>query len=56
MTSSVPLVFLLNVDNTLLDNDQIIADLKDRLTEFAKVEGKRITYPQSHVSLYVKPA
>src|SRR5678809_117256 len=32
MTSSTPLVFLLDVDNTLLDNDQIIADLKHHLT------------------------
>lgn len=33
MTSgAVPLLFLLDVDNTLLDNDQIIADLKQHLT------------------------
>lgn len=27
-----PVVFLLDVDNTLLDNDQVIADLKEHLT------------------------
>mgnify|MGYP003632530309 FL=1 len=31
MTTSVPLVFLLDVDNTLLDNDRIVADLGDHL-------------------------
>ncbi|HWY86945.1 MAG TPA: HAD family hydrolase [Gemmataceae bacterium] len=31
MTS--PVVFLLDVDNTLLDNDQIVADLKEHLTQ-----------------------
>jgi FMN phosphatase YigB (HAD superfamily) len=29
--ASVPLVFLLDVDNTLLDNDRIIADLREHL-------------------------
>jgi len=29
---TAPVVFLLDVDNTLLDNDQIVADLKDHLT------------------------
>ncbi|HTI52101.1 MAG TPA: HAD family hydrolase [Planctomycetaceae bacterium] len=28
-----PVVFLLDVDNTLLDNDQVIADLKSHLTQ-----------------------
>jgi FMN phosphatase YigB (HAD superfamily) len=32
MTPSLPIVFLLDVDNTLLDNDRIVADLKDYLT------------------------
>ena len=32
MTPRVPIVFLLDVDNTLLDNDRIVADLKDHLT------------------------
>jgi hypothetical protein len=31
MTPNVPIVFLLDVDNTLLDNDRIIGDLKDHL-------------------------
>jgi FMN phosphatase YigB (HAD superfamily) len=30
---TTPVVFLLDVDNTLLDNDQIVADLKDHLTQ-----------------------
>jgi FMN phosphatase YigB (HAD superfamily) len=33
MTLPAPAVFLLDVDNTLLDNDRIIADLKRHLTE-----------------------
>jgi len=33
MTPLAPVVFLLDVDNTLLDNDQIIADLKQHLTQ-----------------------
>ena len=33
MTSSSSVVFLLDVDNTLLDNDRIIADLKAHLTQ-----------------------
>jgi hypothetical protein len=42
MTESVPVVFLLDVDNTLLDNDWIIKDLKRYLTrEFGAV-------PQEH--------
>jgi FMN phosphatase YigB (HAD superfamily) len=32
MTLLAPVVFLLDVDNTLLDNDRIIADLKQHLT------------------------
>ncbi len=31
MTTPDPLVFLLDVDNTLLDNDRIVADLGDHL-------------------------
>jgi FMN phosphatase YigB (HAD superfamily) len=31
-TAPVPLVFLLDVDNTLLDNDRVIADLAEHLT------------------------
>jgi FMN phosphatase YigB (HAD superfamily) len=31
MTSRVPVVFLLDVDNTLLDNDQVTRDLKNHL-------------------------
>jgi FMN phosphatase YigB (HAD superfamily) len=33
MAAPVPIVFLLDVDNTLLDNDSIIADLREHLTE-----------------------
>ena len=33
MTQLAPVVFLLDVDNTLLDNDRIIADLKHHLTQ-----------------------
>ncbi len=33
MTRRVPVVFLLDVDNTLLDNDGITEDLKDYLTQ-----------------------
>ena len=32
MTRLEPVVFLLDVDNTLLDNDRVVADLKDHLT------------------------
>ena len=30
---SQPVVFLLDVDNTLLDNDRVVVDLKDHLTQ-----------------------
>lgn len=33
MTPLAPVVFLLDVDNTLLDNDRVIEDLKDHLTQ-----------------------
>ena len=33
MIQPAPVVFLLDVDNTLLDNDRIIDDLKRHLTE-----------------------
>ena len=33
MTHPAPVVFLLDVDNTLLDNDRVIDDLKQHLTE-----------------------
>jgi hypothetical protein len=33
MTPIAPVVFLIDVDNTLLDNDQVTADLKRHLTE-----------------------
>ncbi len=32
MTQPAPVVFLLDVDNTLLDNDQVAADLREHLT------------------------
>ena len=38
MTQLAPVVFLLDVDNTLLDNDRIIADLKQHLTQAFGVE------------------
>jgi FMN phosphatase YigB (HAD superfamily) len=41
MTQPAPLVFLLDVDNTLLDNDRIIADLKEHLTEAFGVERQQ---------------
>ena len=33
MTQLAPVVFLLDVDNTLLDNDRVVADLKRHLTQ-----------------------
>ena len=33
MTQPAPIVFLLDVDNTLLDNDRVVADLKRHLTQ-----------------------
>ena len=33
MTQPAPVVFLLDVDNTLLDNDRVVADLKRHLTQ-----------------------
>ncbi len=33
MTSVVPAVFLLDVDNTLLDNDEVVTDLRQYLTQ-----------------------
>lgn len=36
-----PVVFLLDVDNTLLDNDQIIADLKQHLTRVFGAERQQ---------------
>ena len=42
MTSPHDVVFLLDVDNTLLDNDQIIADLQGRLEgEFGAATARR---------------
>ncbi len=38
MAKPAPVVFLLDVDNTLLDNDRIIVDLKRHLTEAIGVE------------------
>ena len=38
MTQLAPVVFLLDVDNTLLDNDRIIADLKQYLAQAFGVE------------------
>jgi FMN phosphatase YigB (HAD superfamily) len=41
MTPRAPVVFLLDVDNTLLDNDQIIADLKQHLTRVFGTEREK---------------
>ena len=38
MTQAAPAVFLFDVDNTLLDNDSIIADLRHHLIEVSGVE------------------
>jgi len=38
MTQPAPVVFLLDVDNTLLDNDRIVADLKRYLTQVLGAE------------------
>lgn len=53
MRQPAPIVFLLDVDNTLLDNDRITADLKRHLTHNVRAllpdyatEGKLITSPQ----------
>lgn len=41
MRQLAPVVFLLDVDNTLLDNDRILADLKQHLTQALGVECQR---------------
>jgi hypothetical protein len=41
MTKSAPVVFLLDVDNTLLDNDRIITDLKQHLIRAFGVERQQ---------------
>ena len=41
MTELAPVVFLLDVDNTLLDNDRVIEDLKDHLTQAFGVERQQ---------------
>lgn len=41
MTQLAPVVFLLDVDNTLLDNDRIIADLKQHLTQAFGIERQQ---------------
>jgi hypothetical protein len=41
MTQPAPVVFLLDVDNTLLDNDRIIDDLKAHLTQAFGAERQR---------------
>jgi FMN phosphatase YigB (HAD superfamily) len=41
MTPLTPVVFLLDVDNTLLDNDQIIADLNQHLIQTFGVERQQ---------------
>jgi hypothetical protein len=41
MTELAPVVFLLDVDNTLLDNDRVIEDLKNHLTQAFGVERQQ---------------
>jgi hypothetical protein len=41
MTQPAPVVFLLDVDNTLLDNDRVIDDLKRHLTKAFGVERQQ---------------
>jgi hypothetical protein len=41
MTHFAPVIFLLDVDNTLLDNDRVIEDLKDHLTQAFGVERQQ---------------
>ena len=41
MKHVTPVVFLLDVDNTLLDNDRIIADLKEHLTQALGIERQQ---------------
>lgn len=41
MPQSDPVVFLLDVDNTLLDNDQIVDDLKRHMTQAFGVESQQ---------------
>jgi hypothetical protein len=41
MTDRAPVVFLLDVDNTLLDNDRVIADLKQHLNQAFGVERQQ---------------
>ncbi len=41
MTERAPVVFLLNVDNTLLDNDRVIEDLKNHLMQAFGVEREQ---------------
>jgi hypothetical protein len=41
MTQLAPVVFLLDVDNTLLDNDRVIEDLKKHLTQAFGVERQQ---------------
>jgi FMN phosphatase YigB (HAD superfamily) len=40
MTAPVPMIFLLDVDNTLLDNDRIIADLSEHLAQSFGAESR----------------
>ena len=41
MTQVAPVIFLLDVDNTLLDNDRVIEDLKEHLTQAFGVERQQ---------------
>jgi FMN phosphatase YigB (HAD superfamily) len=41
MTSTAPVVFLLDVDNTLLDNDQVADDLRQHLTDAVGFERQQ---------------
>ena len=47
MSATADIVFLLDVDNTLLDNDHVLEDLRDHLTqEFGAANADR--YPAHH--------
>jgi len=41
MMQLAPVIFLLDVDNTLLDNDRVIQDLKDHLTQAFGIERQQ---------------
>jgi hypothetical protein len=46
MTQLAPVVFLLDVDNTLLDNDRITADLKRHLDQGQNLSRRTAALPR----------